>query len=282
MPRIHRLGRASALAVALTTGTAGIAHAAYIAGQDDNGDVFAINVDTGAVGSTPLLSNSGVGTSGFSPNALAWDPGSGDFFRSDFDGGSGDATLFRNNTSFTTLGGVGAGSQFAGGAIDGVYYGISQSGVFFDVDLGTGDVTTQNLPGASVSDLGDLAVRGDSMFVSAKEGFFEFNVNTGVLLDSGDPTAKYAGLAFSGDRLFGIETDSNAGGGAADTLYEVSLASGASFGEGTSIAKLGDSFAFNDAAAVPLPAAAWLFLGGLAGVVGWARRSKSAGATAAA
>ena len=282
MPRIHRLGRASVLAVALTTGTAGIAHAAYIAGQDDNGDVFAIDVDTGAVGSTPLLSNSGVDTSGFSPNALAWDPGSGDFFRSDFDGASGDATLFRNNTSFTTLGGVGAGSQFAGGAIDGVYYGISQSGVFFDVDLGTGDVTTGPALGSSVSDLGDLAVRGDSMFVSAKEGFFEFNVNTGVLLDSGDPTAKYAGLAFSGDRLFGIETDSNAGGGAADTLYEVSLASGASFGVGTEIADLNGSFAFNDAAAVPLPAAAWLFLGGLAGVVGWARRSKSAGATAAA
>ncbi len=280
MVRIQHLSMASGLAIALVTGAAGTAHAAFIAGQDDNGDVFRIDVTDGSIDPTPILTNTNVTTDGSAPNALGFDATTGDFYRTNL-GQNGDPELFRNNTGFVDLDTV--GNEFAGGAVDGVYYGVSQGGNYFEVDLTTGTISEPFELGTFVSLLGDLVVRGNSMFVSAAQGFFEFDLTDGSVLSSNeaDTLPKYAGLAFSGGTLFGIETDSNAVNATQDTLYEVSLASG-TFGEGTTIAALDSSFAFNDAAAVPLPAAAWLFLSGLAGVFGWARRSKSAGAAAAA
>ena len=261
---------AAAAAVALA-GMSGTAHAAFF-GQAGNGDIYSIDQSSGVA--TQVSGPEGISSS--STNALGVD--GSDFFRTQGDGGN---DLFKNNTSFLT----GVGTSFGATVFGGTYYAVDDSNNrLFSVDLSSSSPSKNFATNDEFKDgsLGDIVYDGKDLLVS-QEGVGIVKVTTdGTVLDTftnsdtsgSNPDARFPGLAFVGSELYGLNTDLT-------SFVQITLGSG-SFSTGSPITITGapDGVEFFDAATVPLPAAAWLMIGGLGAVGAYARRARKAAPTA--
>ncbi len=263
------------VSVGLACGAASSAHAGFIYGQDGDGRIGLIDTTDGSVTEVLDPANASFDDVGEgSTNGLGFQQSTGDFYRS---GGADNTSLYRNNTPLVEVGTV------FGGAVDGsTYYGVEEGdGTYFTVDLSSGNPTETNrtkvtdLAGVAGNPLGDVVVSGDELWVSYEGGFGIYNLADGSLISSLTASRRYAGLAFVGSQLFGVAGAPNDD----STLYALGFAgTSVSEGDGTTVA---DGWNIYDAATVPLPAAAWLFLSGLAGVFGYARFGRRGNASAA-
>lgn len=281
MTHLRKWVLTSAAGVALTFGLGGQADAGFIFAQDGTGDVKKINTIDGST-----VSDNGLGNVNgqFSPNALGFN---GEFYRTSSDNGS--TNLFRNDTDLGTISDV--GDVFGGDVVGDTYYGIDNTtGDFFSISnvdtLSSGSSVTSKVERSSTgaTSLGDLAIKDGTVFVSSSGGGFQtFNLNgTGsvseIFDDNGARIEKFAGLAFAGSTLFGV----TGGSGTGSKLVNVGTWTGTSFDVSLTEIKADIGFEGFDAAQVPLPAAAWLFLSGVAGVFGYTRYGRRKGAAAAA
>jgi len=272
MQHYKRWALASGAGLAIVLGLGGQADAGFIFAQDGTGDVKKIDTSDG---STPGSGN-GLGNvpGSFSPNALGFN---GSFYRTSSE--SGSTNLFRGDTDLGTIAGV--GDVFGGDVVGNTYYGIdNDNGNFFSISnvdgLSSGGSVSTNLERSSTgaTSLGDIAIKDGTVFASSEDGglqTFSLDGSGSVteIQDNSSKIQKFAGLAFAGSTLFGVT-----GGDTPDTdsdLWQVGTWSGSTFS--VSLSDTGNDLNFEafDAAAVPLPAAAWLFLSGVAGVFGYTR-----------
>ncbi|MFP4269677.1 MAG: VPLPA-CTERM sorting domain-containing protein [Alphaproteobacteria bacterium] len=272
-----RISTLTAAALAASVALPGsLAQAGFIFGQGADGDVY--RIDTSNASTTRYKDLSDFDTdpneANNSPNALGYN---GDFFRTDFPESDGENTLYRNDTPLKSFD-TGARTRFsvaAGDVTGSTYHLIDGDGGYRTVSNINGDPGDQDLSPRTdlgIADpFGDLAIRGNKMFVSYQDMFSVFDLDD---LESGATQTfelqRFAGLAFAGDELFGVT------GGFDETsdLYKIDL------GEQSASKVASTGVALTDAATVPLPAAAWLMIGGLGAIGAFARKARKAAPTA--
>lgn len=270
-----------AAAFALLGSAAIAAPVGSILGQGNDGNVYEISTLDASVSLYQDLDPI-PGIAPNSPNGLGYNRFNPDTaFRTDYNSGSVDNYLYRNNEQLVEI--PGARQSVASGHVEGdVFYYLDRNGTFYSVDNifgAAGTQTVSNLgavPQANQT-YGDIAILGDTVFVSTGSTFASFSLANpvGGFTASLEPTLLFAGLAFDGSSLYGFTADGNA---LTNQLYSISLALG-SFGTATLIGDIViDGVMLTDAAPtpVPLPAAAWLLIGGLAGLGFIARRRTEA------
>lgn len=235
-----------------------------------------LQVNTSNAVAMPFASYSDVpgSTDGYSPNALGYN---GNAYYTTF--GASPVTLYRNGASVTTLATTGGGVA-AGDVSGNTYY-------YIDTDFDLYRVTNVNgAPGSHLNELvknemtnvngtfGDLAISGASMFVShSSSSLQQFDLGGNLLNTFNGAARRYLGLAFDGGSLYGVALD-----GVVNRLYRLVISGNTITPQLVGNISLNGSTALTltDAAAVPLPAAAWLLLSGLAGLGFVARRKTAA------
>lgn len=269
---------ATAIAALALSGTA---HASvdFILGQGADGKVYSIDVTDASASVFQDLSdfNTDPTEADNSPNALGFN---GSSFRSDFPEDNNINTLYRNDTAlFTYDTGSGNASGVAAGDVVGdVYHFIDRDGFYNTITGINGSPGTQGFTQSDRIDLGlggpfgDLAIRGDDLFVSYGNSFSIFDLTDLSLSPTTFALQRFAGLAFAHGDLYGV----TGGQGATSELWSIDFLNGTD----TLVGNTG--VALTDAATVPLPAAAWLMIGGLGAVGAAARhgRRKRVGASA--
>jgi hypothetical protein len=263
-------------------GVASAASTGFILGQGSDGNVYSINTSDASVSLYQALGPI-PGIAPNSPNGLGYNKFNQDTaFRTDYNDAATDNFLYRNDEQLVEI--PGANQSVASGHVVGdTFYYLDRQGGFYSVDnifgvAGTQAVTSLgSVPGANLS-YGDLAITGDDVYISTGNIFGKFSLAdpTSGFTMSFTPSDLFAGLAFDGTKLFGFTADSAS---LTNELYEISIAA-ATFGVATYI---GDivlaGVMLTDAAPtpVPLPSAALMLLGGLAGM-GVLRRRRSVAA----
>jgi hypothetical protein len=163
------------------------------------------------------------------------------------------------------------GGRVASGlALGGNYYFVTNEGDFKVIEnAGSGSGGVRTIKSGLISDgaeFGDIVWDGRMVIASYGPGSTSAGVLATFDLDgenfssSSTGQAKYAGLAFSGGTLYGVR-----GEGSGSRLFSIDL------GIGLGIAGAFVSAFITDLATVPLPAAAWLLLSGILGLVGLKR-----------
>lgn len=287
-------------ALALGTITAGAVQASpvgTILGQHSNGKVYSIFTD-GVTATASLFKNLNnfdeQGNAANSPNALGYNGALDLTVRSTF--GAQANTIYVDDTPVAGAGatpptavpppdGLGGAAIAAGDVVGSTYYYAtgdkrfgSISNIFGPNPIINPTVSFPISAGGSVN-YGDLAIKGDNMFVSYRTPdqtvFFQQYSLSAVLAGTAAapiPTSTtaplFAGLAFSGHNLFGIVA-----GIGNSVLW--SIGTGVNFGTFTeigTIAGLPNLGQLTDAAPIPLPMGVWLMITGVAGAVALRRR----------
>ena len=263
---------AAALAAAVTM--TGPAHAAFF-GQAGNGDIYRIDEISGAATKV-----SGVGSIGSgSTNALGFD--GSDFFRTQ---GADGQDLYKNDDEFVKD----VGKSFGATVVGDTYYAVDESNnKLFSVDLSSSSPEKTFVPNGKLSStkaLGDIVFDGTNLLVSQQDvGIVKVATDGEVLAtftnsDSTGSNARFPGLAFVGSDLYGLTDTDNLNAFAKVSLD--SIDEEFTIGDVIDIDGLPDGVGMYDFATVPLPAAAWLMIGGLGAVGAYARRARKAAPTA--
>ena len=266
-------------ALAAAVGFAAPAHAGFILVQDRAGPVY--KVDTVGTNDSIFRSLADVPSTqpANSPNALGTNLNDSGLYRTQFPDVGDAAEFYRDDDLLGTLPVLGNGIA-AGDVLDDTYYYIDRSSRLRSVDnISALDGT--NTPVADlIRDLGDLETLGDlavaggpgQIFISHNDAAFSVVDTDGTKLTTVTASNRYAGLAFAGGDLFGVTGGNNS----VSDLYALSF-TGTALTE-TFVRTL-DGIRGTDASVVPLPAAAWMFLGGI-GAAGaynrYLRRKKDA------
>lgn len=242
-----------------------------ILGQGSDGNVYQISTfDASVTLYQDLDPIAGIAPN--SPNGLGYNLfNKNTAFRTDYNAGNVQNYLYRNNDQLVEI--PGASQSVASGDVQkDVFYYLDRSGTFYSVDNifgAAGAQTVTNLGAVPSADqtYGDIAIRGDSAFISTGNTFASFSLAnpTAGFTASTTPTMLFAGLAFDGSSLYGFTAK---GSDLTNQLYSISLAAG-SFGTASFIGEIVlAGVLLTDAAPtpVPLPAAAWLLIAGMAGL----------------
>jgi hypothetical protein len=269
----------SILALTLLGSAAVAAPVGAILGQGDDGNVYRISTVDASVSLYQDLDPVGVnGISPSSPNGLGYNLfNKNTAFRTDFNDANTPNTLFRNNEALIEI--PGGSTSVASGHVEGdTFFYIDRTGKFYsvsDIFDAAGSQVVSFLGAVSGSGLtfGDIAIWDDKVYVSTGDLFGVFDLidpNAGFTKVV-QPTQRYAGIAFDKGMLFGFTAD---GSDKTNQLFSISIAA-ATFGAATLIGDIViDGVLLTDAAPVPvpLPPAALMLMGGLAGLAALSRR----------
>lgn len=239
-----------------------------------------LQVNTSNAVATPFASYGDVpgATDGFSPNALGYN---GNAYYTTF--GASPVTLYRDGVAVATLATTGGGVA-AGDVTGNTYYYIDPDFDLYRVSNISG------APGSHLNELvknemtnvagtfGDMAISGGSMFVSHSDSSLQqFDLDGNLLNTFTGAARRYLGLAFEGGTLYGVALV-----GSVNQLFRLMISGTTITPQFVGNISLNGStnLTLTDAAAVPLPAAAWLLMSGLIGFVALGRRRGSAGRSA--
>jgi hypothetical protein len=248
----------AALAAVLLSGPADSA----ILGLNSNGGVYTIDVTNATA---TLFTNVGALSGNFQPNSIA--RAGSDLYFTDF--GSAPSNFYKNSTGNVVTSDLPGGNIASGDIAGGRYYYMTQS-TLRSVDLNGAGATEQSISGLGTNpNYGDIAIRNGVVYASHSENRFStFSLGGPFNATNVAAIRMYAGLAFSGDQLFGLT--------ATGSLYSLTLGGvGTLIGNvtvgGTALTNWTDS-----TSVIPLPPAALLLFGALGGLGFVARRRRKA------
>ena len=218
----------------------------------------------------------------------------GALWRAEFTTDGTDSREIYNGDTFAanaTVGTGAAGAIAAGGSFGTDYFFADGAGGVqkYDTTGGVGFTDLGSLGTNVNTQYGDLvALDATTLVLSVRfvdngtstDQLVRYDTTNGNVDVYDNIDRRFAGLAF-GDQgsLFGIRSntpsDSNNRG-----VYLIDLAANAGEGSYDFIADYSESRTFTDAAAVPIPAAAWLFGSALIGAIGLGRRKSKRAAQA--
>ena len=223
------------------------------------------------------------GSDAFSPNGLGYN---GNVFNTSYVNSASNLTLYRNGVALVQpLATTGQPASTAVGVAAGDVSGSTYYYIDTDFDL----YSVSNINGVSGSQVnvkikdemtgvmglfGDLAISGGSMFVShGTNSPQQFDLSGNLLNTITNETRRYVGLAFDGGVLYGV-----ADIGTSSQLFRLLISGTTVVSQlvGTITLNGNSNLTLTDAASVPLLAAAWLLLSGLAGSRFVARRRSTA------
>lgn len=247
------------LALVLNVSTLSAAPVLWVG--DSSGTLGTVDVATGNVAV--------IGSMGTVMTDIAFDP-SGNLYGITF---TSLYSIDKDTAASTLIGNTGIISNSLVFGSDGTLYTANNS--LYTIDTITGSSTIVGNGGDPYSSSGDLAFIGGELYLSSVGGddLFKLDTGTGVGTEIGN-------IGFGA--VYGLATDNNIDlyGTTGITVLSVDVTTGAgtalvNYG-GQGLGSANGSAFLEEAAVVPVPAAVWLFGSGLLGLVGIARRKKSA------
>jgi hypothetical protein len=261
------------LAAAMLAGTA---NAGYISMLGEDGQVWKLDTSSRqATKSVKFTDPPGSNEQQYNPNALGVSGGS--YFYTTYNVPGAD-TLFRGGTSLYSIAGLGDWNIANGDAFGSNFHFVDRyTGNFYTISNIFGGPGTQTMTSAYVggsNTMGDIAINGQKAYLSYDNALAAFNTNDPYNFTS-KSQIRFVGLGFDGDSLYGVRRagDNNFDLYSIDTGTLAATLLGDITGLDTTGGAVAGKYEITDAArVVPIPAAAWLFGSGIAGLAALKRK----------